>query len=45
MGALVYVVNPLDLCPDAIPLIGFLDDGAILFAAIKSLKKVIGDYD
>lgn len=34
-GALIYFLSPIDLLPDWIPLVGFLDDAAILAAAFK----------
>lgn len=41
--ALLYVLNPLDIVPDFIPLVGLLDDAAVisacLFLAEKDLKK------
>ena len=39
--ALLYFVNPLDLIPDFIPVIGQLDDILILGYLIKTLNKEI----
>lgn len=44
VGALLYIVSPLDLIPDAIPVIGFIDDAAIITATILKLNKEIQDY-
>ena len=41
VGALLYIVSPLDLIPDAIPVIGFIDDAAIITATIVKLGKEI----
>lgn len=38
VGALVYVVTPLDLIPDAIPGVGFLDDAAVVAWAVKAVR-------
>lgn len=42
VGALLYVISPIDVIPDAIPVVGFIDDAAIITAAITQIKK-IGD--
>ena len=35
IAALAYLLFPLDLIPDAIPVVGILDDGALLFALFR----------
>ena len=40
IGALVYLISPLDIIPDAIPIAGLGDDLAVL---LYVLKKVWGD--
>lgn len=39
VGALIYFVSPIDLIPDNIPVIGYLDDLAVLSLAVNSLAK------
>ena len=41
VAALIYFVNPLDLIPDFIPIIGQIDDILILGYLIKTLNKEI----
>jgi len=41
VAALIYFVNPLDLIPDFIPVIGQLDDIFVLGYLIKMLNKEI----
>lgn len=42
--AILYFLNPFDLIPDILPVMGFADD-AVLFAAIfKSLKSDLEKY-
>jgi uncharacterized membrane protein YkvA (DUF1232 family) len=41
VGAIVYFVVPDDLIPDAIPVIGYADDAAVLGAAFKLVSSHI----
>lgn len=41
VGAIVYFVMPDDLIPDAIPVIGYADDAAVLGAAFKLVSSHI----
>ena len=36
-GALAYFVLPFDLVPDFVALLGFADDAAVLYAAIRAV--------
>lgn len=44
IGAIIYVVSPIDAMPDLIPIVGWLDDGAVVAAAVKALKEVINAF-
>lgn len=41
---LLYVLNPLDLIPDALPVIGVLDDAAVISAGLVLLEQDLADY-
>jgi uncharacterized membrane protein YkvA (DUF1232 family) len=41
LGALAYFILPIDLIPDAIPLLGFTDDAAVLALALKTVGDAI----
>ena len=41
IGALGYLILPVDLIPDLIPILGFTDDAAALAAALKTIKSSI----
>lgn len=41
MGALGYLILPIDLVPDFIPVVGFSDDLAALLAAITTVNRYI----
>lgn len=40
VGAVIYFIFPVDLFPDMVPIVGHLDDLAILLAAIPSAVKI-----
>ena len=44
IGAIIYVVSPIDAMPDLIPIVGWLDDGAVVAVAVKALEEVIKAY-
>lgn len=39
LGALLYFLSPVDLVPDFLPGIGYLDDVAVVVAVVKALSK------
>ena len=43
-GGLLYFIVPLDLIPDYLPVIGLLDDFAVLSAIINSLQDELAAY-
>lgn len=42
-GALAYFIMPIDLVPDAIAWVGFTDDAAMLYAALRIVAPHIKD--
>jgi len=45
LGAgLVYFATPTDLLPDFIPLLGYLDDAAVLTAVMQGIKQDVRAY-
>ncbi|MFZ3375166.1 MAG: YkvA family protein [Chthoniobacterales bacterium] len=44
IAAIIYVVNPLDLIPDAIPALGFLDDATVLALAVRRARQTLDDF-
>jgi uncharacterized membrane protein YkvA (DUF1232 family) len=37
VAALLYLISPVDAVPDAIPIIGFIDDVAVILFTVKNL--------
>ena len=44
IGSLLYVLSPVDLIPDVIPVIGYLDDAAVLTLCLKFAKHDVDEY-
>ena len=43
LGALGYLILPLDLCPDFVPVAGLLDDAAMLALVLANLEQFVTD--
>jgi uncharacterized membrane protein YkvA (DUF1232 family) len=43
-AAILYFVNPLDLVPDVIPLLGFVDDVAIIRGVIAAIRADLSKF-
>lgn len=43
-GALLYVLNPFDLVPDFLPVIGLLDDASVLAVCLKMVNDDLEKY-
>lgn len=43
-GALVYVLSPIDLIPDFLPFVGYLDDAAVFAALLKYVRTDLRKY-
>jgi len=44
VGALLYVLNPLDLIPDFLPLLGQIDDAAVVAACLLMVRQDLHKY-
>lgn len=44
VGALVYFLSPVDLIPDVIPVIGYIDDAAVVALAVKFVQDDLRKY-
>jgi len=45
LGALLYFVSPVDLVPDFIPVLGFTDDVAVVFAVLSAVRKDLARFE
>lgn len=44
VSALIYVLSPIDIIPDGVPLLGFIDDGLIVMACLTYIEVEVKDY-
>ena len=44
IGALLYFILPIDLVPDLIPIVGFVDDAAVIASAVAYLDTQLAGY-
>jgi uncharacterized membrane protein YkvA (DUF1232 family) len=44
VAGLLYVVSPLDLLPDALPVVGFMDDAVVIGWVIKSVRHELDAF-
>jgi len=44
VAALLYVLNPIDLIPDIIPFIGYIDDAMVIAACLKMVEADLLSY-
>lgn len=42
--ALLYVMNPLDIIPDFIPVVGYVDDAMVVAVCLKLVQKDLTKY-
>lgn len=44
VSALIYFVSPIDILPDSIPVIGYLDDAAVVAACWQLVQSDVNEY-
>ena len=44
VGTLLYVIFPADLIPDLIPVVGYLDDAAVVAACLNATRFDLAEY-
>lgn len=44
VAALLYVVSPIDVIPDFIPVVGYIDDAKVLMICLDSVRADLNDF-
>lgn len=44
VAALLYVLSPIDLIPDFIPVVGFVDDALVVAACLRLIEQDLDNY-
>ena len=44
VGAILYILSPIDLVPDFLPILGWADDSAIFYFLLKRLMHELNRY-
>lgn len=44
VAAIVYLVNPLDVIPDALPALGYLDDATVVSVAVRRSREALDNF-
>ena len=44
IAGIIYILSPIDLIPDFIPVVGWMDDGAIFYFLLKRLMYELNRY-
>lgn len=45
LSALIYFVSPIDIVPDSIPILGYIDDAAVIAVCWKFVESDIEEYN
>ncbi len=44
LAAVIYLVDPIDLIPDVLPMLGLLDDAVILAWVVRQIRRDIDEF-
>lgn len=44
LGSLLYVLSPLDISPDLLPIIGWVDDGLLTTLVVTEISQVLVNH-
>jgi len=44
LGTLVYLFSPIDIAPDFLPIVGWIDDAAVTALLVSEVSQIFIDY-
>ncbi|BBA80194.1 hypothetical protein RGRSB_1812 [cyanobacterium endosymbiont of Rhopalodia gibberula] len=44
LGTLIYLLSPIDISPDLIPILGWVDDSLLIFLLVSELSSLFCGY-
>ncbi|HZG38722.1 MAG TPA: YkvA family protein [Nodosilinea sp.] len=44
LGTLIYLVSPIDIAPDFLPIIGWIDDGLLTTLLVTEMSQIAMEY-
>lgn len=44
IGSLLYLISPIDISPDVLPILGWVDDGMVIAFLVSELSEAILKY-
>jgi len=44
VAAILYLISPLDVIPDFIPVVGYVDDAAVIAWVLKNIAEELKDF-
>jgi uncharacterized membrane protein YkvA (DUF1232 family) len=44
IAAAIYILSPIDIIPDFLPIVGWMDDGAVFYFLLKRLMYELNRY-
>lgn len=42
-GSLIYLLNPFDIAPDALPIVGWIDDGLLATIVVAEVSQIMSE--
>ena len=43
-GTLIYILSPIDISPDLIPILGWIDDGLLISLLVSEISSIFWEY-